>query len=76
MAVVGAVQAVVGQALALGKAPFDLLRGSGGEEKVLNYAKALRRRGPGIAPPQASERMRKVVGDDETAKLGRVDPRR
>ena len=35
MAVVGAVETAVGQALALGKTPFDLLRGSGGEEKVL-----------------------------------------
>src|SRR6185503_9123253 len=29
MAVVGVVETVVGQALALGKTPFDLLRGSG-----------------------------------------------
>ena len=39
MAVVGAVETAVGQALALGKTPFDLLRGSGGEEKVLKNAK-------------------------------------
>src|SRR3954453_5758702 len=39
MAVVGAVETVLGQALALGKTPFDLLRGSGGEEKVLKNAK-------------------------------------
>src|SRR5258705_7631333 len=31
----GAVGGAVGQVLALGKTPFDLLRGSGGEEKVL-----------------------------------------
>src|SRR4051794_26238946 len=31
--VVGAVESALGQALALGKTPFDLLRGSGGEEK-------------------------------------------
>src|SRR3954471_8733604 len=37
--VVGAVESVVGQALALGKTPIDLLRGSGGEEKVLKNAK-------------------------------------
>ena len=43
MAVVGAVQAGVGQALALGKAPFDLLRGSGGEEKVLRTPRTLAR---------------------------------
>src|SRR6059058_593915 len=35
MAVIGAVETVVGQALALGKTPFDVLRGSDGEEKVL-----------------------------------------
>jgi hypothetical protein len=38
-AVIGALETVVGQALALGKTPFDLLRGSGGEEKVLKNAK-------------------------------------
>src|ERR1700686_1291461 len=32
---VGLVQTVVGQALALGKTPLDLVRGSGGDEKVL-----------------------------------------
>ena len=37
--VVGVAETVVGQALALGKTPFDLLRGSGGEEKVLKNAK-------------------------------------
>ena len=39
MAVVGAAETVIGQALALGKTPLDLLRGSGGEEKVLKNAK-------------------------------------
>src|SRR5215216_5538125 len=34
-AVVGAAETVLGQALALGKTPLDLLRGSGGEENVL-----------------------------------------
>src|SRR4051812_7631011 len=33
--VVGVAESVVGQALALGKTPLDLLRGTGGEEKVL-----------------------------------------
>ena len=36
---VGLVQSVVGQALALGKTPLDLVRGTGGEEKVLKNAK-------------------------------------
>ena len=35
----GAVQSVIGQALALTKTPLDLVRGSGGEEKVLKNAK-------------------------------------
>src|SRR5438045_8253518 len=35
----GFVGGVLGQALAFGKTPFDLLRGSGGEEKVLKNAK-------------------------------------
>src|SRR3954454_14142518 len=34
----GFVGGVLGQALAFGKTPFDLLRGSGGEEKVLKNA--------------------------------------
>jgi ferritin-like metal-binding protein YciE len=36
---VGLVQSVVGQALALGKMPLELVRGTGGEEKVLKNAK-------------------------------------
>ena len=36
---VGLVQSVVGQALALGKTPLDLIRGTGGEEKLLKNAK-------------------------------------
>jgi hypothetical protein len=36
---VGLVQAVAGQALALAKAPLNVVRGSGGEEKVLKNAK-------------------------------------
>jgi hypothetical protein len=35
----GLVQTVIGQALALTKTPVDLVRGSGGEEKVLKNAK-------------------------------------
>src|SRR3954451_14200008 len=37
--VVGAAESVAGQALALGKTPLDLIRGTGGEEKVLKNAK-------------------------------------
>ena len=70
LAVVGAVEAVIGQALALGKTPFDLLRGSGGEEKVLKNAKdAYATEALEIATYTALERLASSVGDDETAKL-------
>ena len=36
---IGVAESVIAQALALGKTPFDLLRGSGGEEKLLKNAK-------------------------------------
>jgi ferritin-like metal-binding protein YciE len=67
---VGAVESVFGQALALGKAPFDLLRGSGGEEKVLKNAKdACASEALEIATYTAIERLARAVGDDETAEL-------
>lgn len=69
-AVVGAVETALGQVLALGKTPFDLLRGSGGEEKVLKNAKdACATEALEIATYTALERLAKGVGDDETAKL-------
>ena len=69
-AVVGVVQSVAGQAFALGKTPFDLLRGSGGEEKVLKNAKdACASEALEIATYTAIERLAKKVGDDETANL-------
>ncbi|MFL5899750.1 MAG: DUF892 family protein [Solirubrobacterales bacterium] len=64
------VESVVGQALALGKTPFDLLRGSGGEEKVLKNAKdACASEALEIATYTAIERLATAVGDDETARL-------
>jgi ferritin-like metal-binding protein YciE len=70
MAVVGVVETVVGQAFALGKAPFDLLRGSGGEEKVLKNAKdACATEALEIATYTALERLARSVGDEQTAKL-------
>jgi ferritin-like metal-binding protein YciE len=67
---VGAVESVVGQALALGKTPFDLLRGSGGEEKVLKNAKdAAASEALEIATYTAIEQLARSVGDDETAAL-------
>jgi ferritin-like metal-binding protein YciE len=69
-AVVGVVENVVGQALALGKTPFDLLRGSGGEEKVLKNAKdACATEALEIATYTAIERFASAIGDQETAKL-------
>src|SRR4051812_31537204 len=70
MAVVGAVETAIGQALALGKTPLDLVRGSGGEEKVLKNAKdACATEALEIATYTALERLAGDVGDDETAKL-------
>jgi ferritin-like metal-binding protein YciE len=67
---VGVVESVVGQALALGKTPFDLVRGSGGEEKVLKNAKdACATEALEIATYTAIERLAAAVGDDETARL-------
>jgi ferritin-like metal-binding protein YciE len=69
-AAVGAVGSAVGQALALGKTPFDLLRGSGGEEKVLKNAKdASASEALEIATYTAIERLARAVGDDRTAQL-------
>ena len=70
MAVIGAAGTVVGQALALGKTPLDLVRGSGGEEKVLKNAKdAAATEGLEIATYTAIERLARAVGDDTTATL-------
>ncbi len=61
---------VVGQWLALSKTPFDLVRGSGGEEKVLKNAKdACATEALEIATYTAIERLARSVGDEETAKL-------
>jgi ferritin-like metal-binding protein YciE len=69
-AVVGVAETVVGQALALGKTPLDLLRGSGGEEKVLKNAKdAAATEALEIATYTALERLARAVGDDATATL-------
>jgi ferritin-like metal-binding protein YciE len=70
MVVLGAVESAVGQALAFGKTPFDLLRGSGGEEKVLKNAKdACASEALEIATYTAIERLAGAVGDEDTATL-------
>jgi hypothetical protein len=70
--VVGFWEDVLGQALALGKTPLDLLRGTGGEEKVLKNAKdAAATEALEIATYTAIERLSRSVGDDETADLAK-----
>ncbi len=65
-----AAQKVIGQALSLSKAPLDLIRGSGGEEKVLKNAKdACATEALEIATYTAIERLAHAVGDEATAKL-------
>ena len=67
---VGLVQSVVGQGLALGKTPLDLLRGTGGEEKVLKNAKdACATEALEIATYTAIERLASSVGDRATQAL-------
>ena len=67
---VGVANEAVGQVLALSKTPFDLLRGSGGEEKVLKNAKdAAASEALEIATYTALERLAETVGDDTTVQL-------
>ncbi len=69
-ATIGLAQTVVGQLLALSKGPIDVLRGGGGEEKLLKNAKdecateALE-----IATYDALEALANAVGDTATARL-------
>jgi ferritin-like metal-binding protein YciE len=66
----GVVEAIVGQALAFAKAPFDLLRGSGGEEKVLKNAKdACASEALEIATYTALARLARATGDAKTERL-------
>lgn len=63
-------ETVIGQMLALSKTPIDLMRGSGGEEKVLKNAKdACASEELEIATYIALERLALTVGDEQTAKL-------
>jgi rubrerythrin len=66
----GFAETLMGQALALGKTPLDLLRGTSAEEKVLKNAKdACATEALEIATYTALERLASRVGDDTTAKL-------
>jgi ferritin-like metal-binding protein YciE len=67
---VGFGETLISQSLALGKTPFDLLRGTSGEEKVLKNAKdACATEALEIATYTALERLAEKVGDEQTAKL-------
>ncbi len=67
---VGFAETLISQGFALSKTPFDLLRGSGGEEKVLKNAKdACATEALQIATYTALERLATSVGDEQTAKL-------
>ena len=69
-ALAGVAHDAVGQALALAKAPLDLLRGSGGEEKVLKNAKdACASEALEIATYIALEHLARSVDDTRTAEL-------
>jgi ferritin-like metal-binding protein YciE len=65
-----AVQTVAGRLLAIGKTPIDLLRGSGGEEKVLKNAKdTAATEALEIATYAAIERLATQLRDERTAEL-------
>jgi ferritin-like metal-binding protein YciE len=67
---VGVAEAVTGQALALAKTPLDLVRGTGGEEKVLKNAKdSSATEALEIATYTALERLAELAGDTKTAEL-------
>jgi ferritin-like metal-binding protein YciE len=67
---VGLAESAVSQILALGKAPFVLVRGSTGEEKILKNAKdACATEALEIATYTAIEQLARSVGDDVTAEL-------
>jgi ferritin-like metal-binding protein YciE len=67
---IGLLQSAIGQALALGKAPVDLVRGSGRNEKVLKNAKdACATEALEIATYTAIEHLAEAVGDRATAAL-------
>jgi ferritin-like metal-binding protein YciE len=66
----GVAQKVLGQMIAVGRAPLAIVRGSGGEEKVLKNAKdSCAAEALEIATYIAIEQLANDVGDDRTAKL-------
>jgi ferritin-like metal-binding protein YciE len=68
--VTGTAQTIVGQAIALARAPLALVRGTGGEEKVLKNAKdSAAAEALEIATYDSLERLARALGDDDTAEL-------
>ena len=66
----GAIESLIGQALALTKTPLDLVRGSGGEEKVLKNAKdSCAAEALEIATYTAIARLARIAGDTKTERL-------
>ena len=67
---IGLAESMIGQALALAKTPFDLVRGGSGEEKLLKNAKdTCATEALEIATYTALERVAQKVGDKATAEL-------
>ena len=70
LAGMGVMESVSAQWLALAKAPFELVRGTGDQEKVLKNAKdAAAAEALEIATYAAIEPLARSVGDEETARL-------
>ncbi len=66
----GVAQQVIGQVLALGRTPLAIVRGSGGDEKVLKNAKdSCAAEALEIATYIALERLARDLDDDRTAQL-------
>ena len=66
----GALESLIGQALALTKTPLDLVRGTGGEEKVLKNAKdSCAAEALEIATYTALARLARTAGDAKTERL-------
>ena len=69
---VGALGSLVGQALALTKTPLDLVRGTGGEEKVLKNAKdSCAAEALEIATYTALARLARIADDVDTERLAK-----
>jgi ferritin-like metal-binding protein YciE len=67
---VGVVQSLAGQALALAKTPLNVVRGSGGEEKVLKNAKdSCAAEALEIATYTSLARLAGAAGDEKTKRL-------